>query len=263
MAMPASPSVERRPGFVRKQYEFAAHIRDPEKQPRPADVEDRRMAIYRNLFYNNVEGFVSGGFPVLRKLYDDADWHRMVRDFFARHRSHTPYFLEIAQEFLRYLEHDRDPQPEDPPFLGELAHYEWVELALSVSDEEPNWEAIDDKGDPMSGRPALSPLAWLLSYQYPVHEIGPEFIPDAPGEQPTYLMVYRDAGDEIGFMALNPVTARLIALIQEFPQETGEQQLGRIADELHHPNPELVIEGGKQIFVQMKHSDIVLGTYKE
>ena len=181
--MPASPSAEKRPGFVRKQYEFAAHIRNPKQHPRPADVEDRRMAIYRNLFYNNVEGFVSGGFPVLRKLYDDTDWHRMVRDFFARHRSHTPYFLEIAQEFLSYLEHERDPQPEDPPFLGELAHYEWVELALSISDEEPDWKSIDAKGDPMSGRPALSPLAWLLSYQYPVHEIGPELIPDAPGDE--------------------------------------------------------------------------------
>ena len=260
--MPVSPSSEDQPSFVRRQYEFSAHIRNPDKHPRPADVEDRRMAIYRNLFYNNIEGFVSGGFPVLRKLYEDAEWHRMVRDFFANHRSHTPFFVEIAQEFLHYLQDERIPQPEDPPFLTELAHYEWVELALSVSDESPDWEIIDAKGDPMSGRPALSPLAWLLSYQYPVHKIGPEFIPDTAGDQPTYLMVYRDAQDEVGFMELNPVTARLIALIQENPQQTGEQLLNSIAEALRHPNPELVIEGGRQIFLQLKNTDIVLGTYK-
>lgn len=260
--MSATPLSDKEPGFLRKQYEFAAHIRDPQRHPRPADIEDRRMAIYRDLFYNNVEGFVSSGFPVLYQLYDDASWHRMVREFFAHHRCHTPYFPEIAQEFLSYLRNERTPHPEDPPFLLELAHYEWVELALSVSDEEPDWQRIDIEGELLTGRPALSPLAWLLSYQYPVHEIGPDFIPDSPGDEPTYLMVYRDMQDEVGFLELNPVTARFIALIQERPQDTAEQLLCKIAEELQHPDPKLVIEGGRQILVQLKSSDIVLGTYK-
>lgn len=256
------PLSERGPGFLRKQYAFAAHIRDPQRYPCPEDVEDRRMAIYRELFYNNVEGFVSSGFPVLRKLYDESDWHSLVREFFAHHRSRTPYFLEIAQEFLTYLGNERAPRPSDPPFLLELAHYEWVELALSVSDETPDWQHIDVEGELLFGRPALSPLAWLLSYQYPVHKIGPDFLPDAPGDEPTYLMIYRDMGDEVGFLDLNPVTARLVALIQERPQDTAEQLLGSIAEELQHPNPQLVIQGGCQILMQLKNSDILLGTYK-
>ena len=56
---------------MQQQYEFAAHIRDPEHKPAPDDIEDRRMGIYRELFYNNVEGFLSNSFPVLRKLMDD------------------------------------------------------------------------------------------------------------------------------------------------------------------------------------------------
>ncbi len=51
--------------FIQQQYDFAAHIRNPEQNPAPAGIEDRRMGIYRELFYNNVEGFLSNGFPVL------------------------------------------------------------------------------------------------------------------------------------------------------------------------------------------------------
>jgi hypothetical protein len=67
--------MESLPEFTRRQYAFAAHIRDPEHQPAPDDIEDRRMQIYRELFYNNVEGFLSGTFPVLRKIHSDGDWH--------------------------------------------------------------------------------------------------------------------------------------------------------------------------------------------
>lgn len=38
------------PLFKKTQYEFAAHIRDPQLNPKPADVEARRMNIYTDLF---------------------------------------------------------------------------------------------------------------------------------------------------------------------------------------------------------------------
>ena len=108
------------PEFIRRQYEFAAHIRDPGHAPAPADIEDRRMGIYRELFYNNVESFLSGTFPVLRNIHDDDSWHALVREFFARHRSRTPLFLEIPREFLNWLEHGHNARPEELPFLYEL-----------------------------------------------------------------------------------------------------------------------------------------------
>ncbi|MBA2411006.1 MAG: putative DNA-binding domain-containing protein [Gammaproteobacteria bacterium] len=248
------------PEFQRAQFAFTAHVRDPEVNARPQDIEDRRMAIYRNLFYNNIQGFIASGFPVLRQLYNDADWHRMTRDFFAHHRSHTPYFLEISQEFLKYLREERAPQPEDPPFIKELAHYEWVELALSVAEDEPDRSIIDPDGDLLEGRPVLSPLAWLLSYQYPVHRIGPDFRPEAPAEQPTWLLVHRDAQDKLGFTEINPVTARLVALLEESPEKTGRELLTQIAKELSHPQPEVVRQGGAQTLTQLYKAGVVLGT---
>ncbi|MCK5383157.1 MAG: putative DNA-binding domain-containing protein, partial [Gammaproteobacteria bacterium] len=170
--------METSPEFIRRQYEFAAHIRDPDHQPAPAEIEDRRMAIYRELFYNNVESFLSGTFPVLRTLYKDPDWHLLVRDYFSNHRAQTPLFLEIPREFLSWLENERTAQADDLPFLYELAHYEWVELALSISEESLDRGDVNSEGNLLTGIPVLSPLAWHLSYRFPVHKIGPDFMPD-------------------------------------------------------------------------------------
>lgn len=221
------------------------------------------MQIYRDLLYNNLAGFIEGGFPVLRRLYADRDWHRMVRDFFARHRCQTPYFLEIAQEFLTYLESEREAQAEDPPFLSELAHYEWVELALSVDDTEDDISGIDQNGDLLDGAPVVSSLAWVLAYSYPVHRIGPEFRPTQPSPQPHYLLVYRDRSDEVQFLELNPVTARLIDLSREDRGETGLQLLEAIARELGYSNPDAVIQGGAETLSALRDHGVILGTRRK
>ncbi|MEA3277053.1 MAG: putative DNA-binding domain-containing protein [Pseudomonadota bacterium] len=251
------------PAFIRRQYEFAAHIRDPAHRQRPADVEDRRMAIYRELFYNNLESLLAANFPVLRKLLADEHWHGMVRDFFVKHRCETPLFLEIGQEFLDYLQNEHESEPRDPPFLIELAHYEWVELALSVSNESADPDGADPNGDLMADVPVLSPLAWNLSYRFPVHRIGPDFLPDQPGEEPTHLVVYRSRQDEVEFLVINAVTQRLLQLLQENPDWTGHETVKRIAQELKHPRPAQVMEAGHQLLNDLHARNIVLGTRRQ
>ncbi len=248
------------PSFQQTQYEFTAHLRDPENNPAPEGVEDRRLGIYRDLLYNNIEGFLSGGFPVIRSIYSDENWHHMVRDFFAHHKSHSPYFLEISQEFLTYLQDERKPHAEDPPGLLELAHYEWVELALSVSDEVIDMTNIESNGDLLTAHPVLSPVAWALAYQFPVHQMGPDNLPEQAGEQPNYLVVYRNRNDEVKFMEINPVTARLIHLLQEDETLSGQQALQQIAQEMNHPNPDIVMQGGLSALQELQEYGIILGT---
>ena len=143
--------------------------------------------------------------------------------------------------------------------MRELAHYEWVELALSVAESDAS-QYINEDGNLLDSAPALSSLAWPLSYQYPVHRISPEFQPAEADDQPTYLLVYRDADDEVGFLELNPVSARLFSLIQEYPGKTGRSLLEQIAAELHHPDPAQVIAGGQGILNEWRQRGIVLGT---
>lgn len=245
--------------FQELQFGFTGNIRDPEGAPAPPDIEERRMEIYRDLLYQNVQNFLAGTFPVLRNICTDERWHELMRDYFRDHHAHTPLFPKMPQEFLHYLEHGRARRPGDFPFLLELAHYEWVELALSIDARDIDRTGIDRHGDLLEGIPVLSPLAWPLAYRFPVQRIRPDFLPDAAPDQPTYLVVYRDEADKVGFLELNPVAARLTELIQEESGRPGRALLQQIATELQHPDPAVVISGGLEILEEMRARDVVLG----
>lgn len=247
------------PDFRDIQYAFARHIRDPDNHPAPVDAEDRRMAIYRELFFNNLRNLISQTFPVLRKLHSQEKWEGFIRQFMVRHEAHTPYFLEIPKEFLDFLQNEYEADENDYPFLIELAHYEWVELALSVSDEANDGEHFNADGDLLDGIPVKSRLAWLFAYQYPVHRISAEYRPDKPDEQPTFLAICRKADDDMDFMELNPVTARLLEMIGDNDERTGRQLLRDLAAEIGFADVDKFIEHGIDAMQQMREAEIILG----
>ena len=86
------------------QRDFAACIRQPEREELPPGVAARRMAVYRELFFNNVEGLLASNFPVIRALYAPPQWQALVAQFLRSHRAQTPLFPEIGREFLRWLQ---------------------------------------------------------------------------------------------------------------------------------------------------------------
>lgn len=246
--------------FQAVQLAFAAHLRDPTVNPPPSDIEDRRVAIYRDLIYNNIESFLSGGFPVLRSLMSDDSWHQLVRGFVRDHRCHTPYFLEISQEFLLHLREGKACIPEGLPFILELAHYEWVELALDVSpevlpeglsEELPEQENDADQGlSLLDANLQISPLAWRLSYSYPIHKISLDYQPLEAPAQPTSLVVYRGPDEKIHFFESNAVTMRLLQLLED-SQRNARQALEQVALELQHPEPEVLVTMGENIIQQL------------
>ncbi len=249
------------PETLKKQlYEFAAHIRDPENIPAPANIEDRRIGIYRDLFFNNIQGFLSNTFPVLKSLYDEDSWVELVRSFYALHRCQSPYFLEISREFLDYLQSEHRMREVDPPFLFELAHYEWIELALSISQQEPDMEQIDVESSLLNGHPVMSPLALLLTYAWPVHQIKPEFQPEQPAEHPVCIIVYRDSDDEVQFTEINLVTAKLLQQLEMDKDASSADVLNEIAAELGHANPQTILQSGLEILQSLKQKGIILGT---
>lgn len=255
-----APARDRTPGFIATQLAFAAHIRDPAHRPAPPDVEDRRMAIYRDLFFANVSGLLETGFPVLRKILGEGRWKAMVRDFLARHRCSTPLFPELGQELLDYLAHERTGNEDDPPFMLELAHYEWVELAVGTSEDEAEPALADPHGDLLAGVPVISPVAWNLSYRFPVHRIGPDYQPAEPAPEPTHLIVYRNPSDGVEFMCINAVTQRLLQLLQQDPSRTGAAALETIAAELGRPSPETVLAAGRTLLEDLRVRHVILGT---
>jgi hypothetical protein len=252
------------PVFQQHQLAFTATIRSPEQNPTPDGIEERRMNIYRELVYNNIEDLLANFFPVLKLITPHSRWHEIVGSFIASHKSKTPIFMKLAEEFVIYLQTGFCPQSDDPVFLVELAHYEWVEISLSVATGEPDWDRINRHDDFTSGAPYLSPFTWPLHYQYPVHRIGPNNLPTRPAT--THLLVYRDTTDEVRFMEINAVTARLLQAIkinaQSETKANGVQLLQKVATDLQHPNPDAVISGGLQTMHEWFKRDVLLGTYK-
>jgi len=119
------------------QRRFAAHLRDPAHAPAPEGIEDGAWRSIANCSSTTSPACLAGTFPVLHAILGAERWQRLVRDFYRLHRCHTPLFLEIPREFLDYLGDEREAAEDDPPFLYELAHYEWVELALAIDGR--NW----------------------------------------------------------------------------------------------------------------------------
>lgn len=246
------------------QMAFAGHLRNPGEVPPPDGIEDRRMEIYRGLFFRNIRSFMSGAYPVLKSLFDDADWDQLIREFFIEHRCQTPMFPELSREFLRYLQETRGEREGDYPFMLELAHYEWVERGVRIEVTEIDSVPADPNGDLLNESPVLSPLAWPLSYQYPVHKICTRYIPTEPPAEPTHLLVYRRRDDKVKFMQINAVSRMLLDLMQS-NQESGSGTSGRdmlrsIAKTIGRPDPDELAEVGKHLLTQWRDKDIVLGT---
>ena len=250
-----------RPGFQEKQYAFAAHIRDPEHAPAPGDIEDRRMAIYRGLFFNNIRNLLSNMFPVLKKLHSKDKWAAIIRQFMQQHRAATPYFLRLPQEFIDFLQDEYEAGDDDFPFLLELAHYEYAELSLSISEDVNDLTGVDPDGDLLANTPVKSVLTWVNAYQYPVHRISSDYQPQAPGEQPTYLAVYRRSNDKVGFLELNPMTAGLLDAIANNDDElNGEMLLRALAKETNYSDVDAFIDHGVVALEEMRQLEILTGT---
>ena len=147
----------------------------------------------------------------------------MVRDFIHSHQSHSPYFLQISEEFLGYLKDERQVQASDSAFMLELAHYEWVELALDVStvkipEEQPEvvsggtsealseetQENYPDNAKVLDNIPLVKPDPCRFLYQFPVHRIGLQFQPQEAGPNPIALIVYRNRDLQVHLMESNP-----------------------------------------------------------
>jgi len=243
------------PEFQRYQLAFTAHIRDPEAHPRPAGVEARRMKIYNELLYNNIEGFLLACFPVLRKVLGARKWAKLVREFFSTHRSRTPYFRQIPDEFIQFLQNEWTPPEGMPPYLLALAHYEWIELVLSVSNRSVD-RAIDAEGDLVEGVPLLNPVLASLRYDWPVQRIAPRRKVQ-PAE--TWLLVFRDADDQVQFSGINAFTARLLTLL-EAGTSSGRAALEQIAAESRHPDPALMLRAGGALLDDLRARGAILGT---
>lgn len=198
--------------FSTVQQSFIDYIKEPSR-PLPIGTETRRMKVYRELFFNNIDGFISSGFPVLKSLYSQKAWLALVQDFFVNHDCQSPIFIDIAQEFVIFLQSEYELKEQDPKFLLELAHYEYMELVVSVAKDNPS--QINISGSVGSECLCLSDTAKVLQYSYDVEHISEDYQPELPTPTPQFFCLYRDSDDEVVFLRLNPLAAQVLGYLSQ------------------------------------------------
>lgn len=240
--------------LAQQQAIFAAHLRDPEHTTAPPAAPDR-IAVYRELFFNNVRDLLAGNFPILRGIFGEAGWNALIRDFYREHYCTTPLFPELGREFLAWL----DTRPAQPPFLHELAHYEWIELALALDETDLSRIDADTAGDLLASAPIVSPLAWPLVYRFDVQRLCAQYQPHEPPASPTYLLIRRDADDAIHFHQIDALThALLLALHDNTEHANGAELIERLI--ANQPDTATLHEHAIARLRELRERDAILGT---
>lgn len=239
-----------------QQQALTRYLRDPDQQTPPPEMNVARVNVYRDLVFNNLSQLLSGTFPVLIRIIGDQRWRTLVRGFLRDYRAQTPKFGEIAEEFVDYLSAAPAVLANFPPFVLELAHYEWVEMVLQQSDAMPL--PFTDATLLLERPLQVSALACPLAYTWPVQLLGPDHQPSSPPAQPTLLLVRREADFAVKFSELSPLAWRLLQRIGELPQLTGREQLQGLAQEAEQFADALFMDNGLALLQQM-HEDGAIG----
>lgn len=244
--------------LFQQQNTLGRYLRDPDNCAPPAGMDVARAQVYRELIFNNLSMLLSGTFPVLIKILGDEHWRSLVRIFLRDYRAHTPKFGEIAREFVEFLAAGPQALSEGawPPFMVELAHYEWIEMALQQSDAEPL--PVSDVALILERPLHVSPLAWPLAYGWPVQSVGPDYRPDVMPAQPTLLLVRRVEDWSVKFSELSPLAWRLLQRIVAFPRLNGREQLEGLAVEAGTAGSQDFMDNGAALLRQM-HGEGVVG----
>lgn len=242
--------------FIETQKAFVSAIKQPDGFSTQNEDQARRMAIYQSLFFNNVDGFVSSAFPVLKSLYSDSQWQSLIKTFFASHHCRSPYFAEISKEFVEFLDGEYELTEQDPPFIKELAHYEWLELDVSIRKSNQTSTPYTLQSLPQSV--TVSELATVVSYTYPVHQIQSDYQPDSPLDERVYFVVYRDEDDDVQFMQVNALTAFLLSHIESSADATIEVLLNASLEVMPGVSHEVVSQGLEQTLLGLLHAGILL-----
>lgn len=248
--------------FQRYQHAFTQYLRAPETSPRPEKVPTTRMAIYTKMVFNNIDSHLSACFPIAKNQLGIRKWQKLIRAFITHHRATTPIFRHIPQEFLDYVRTMDPILLELPPFLADLLHYEWIDLAIATADVNIEWHNIATAGDLIYGNPILNPTLELLQYSYPVHKISTRNKYRKIPATVTQLLGFRDSHHQVHFMEINPMTMQLLALL-ETKTMTGEMALKKMAQT--HPEilKETIQKFGSETLEVLRNVGAILGTMNE
>ncbi|MBL6987094.1 MAG: putative DNA-binding domain-containing protein [Methylobacter sp.] len=242
--------------FQSVQRQFLAHLRNPEQQPLPAGFAKQGADIYIDLLYNKFNDSLTACFPVTYAVLGESAWQRLLGDFIAEHRCLSPYYRQIPDEFMLYLQNERRAI-DDLPFLPELAHFEWIELVLSITEADAVVAETLLDTHILDAVLVFAPVMKLLYYVWPVQQINRTYQPDEPSSIATHILGFRDTADQVQFISLNSATASLLMHLQN--GHTATQVLQELGKDLKTSELSNLMLFGKNILADLHRQGVIIG----
>ncbi len=240
------------------QRSFAAYIRSPDKYPLPTGLNSQRMGVYTELLLNNIQDLLTRTFPITCSILNPTEWHGFIREFYAAHICQTPYFREIAAEFVQWFKEyfKQSSVKSRYPFLLELVHYEWITIPLLLDETEIEWPDLTKElaSDYPHKVLRFNPVMLLQAYQYPVHIIRNTYLPLEI--KYTYLLILRNRQYKVDFIELNAITAHLVQLLQS--GLTLQQSVLKLSTEIQYIDQTQLLEYGLQLIRQLRSEDCIV-----
>lgn len=187
----------------------------------------------------NILAFLENAFPELHKAMPKAEWLTLASDFFQHYPIKTPIVHEVADLYVDYLHQHSEKK------WFELAHYEWVEVALYFDITDLKEIKAYQPTDFTQAIPLISPLAYLLHYEI---------------YNPGFYIAYRNYAHDVFYEPINLFSAKLFELLKSNAGFTSEASLKKLAMETKHPNPTELLTNGLDLIQQWHQKNIILGS---
>ena len=179
------------------QHRFAQAIREG----KAADgLPQDRLNVYIRLIRNNIHSFIDRCYTETQQYLDSGEWGRLKEGFIRDARAQTPYFQEIAGEFLQYCQ--SLPLSDD---LLALMDFEHTQLLAEVAQTDSQASPADS--DDLAY--TLSPAAFVRRYHYDVT--------DELQVAETAVLVWRDSEDDVMYQTLDDFDALLLETLAGTP----------------------------------------------
>lgn len=185
--------------LAQTQQEFVQAIR--EKNATGYDA--RRLNVYVRLVRNNTFGFIEKCFTETPAHLNPQDWDNAKEDFVKNGKAHSPYFQDIAGEFLQFCQQNKIF---DNAILA-LMQFEFDQLQAEVSTFQVPAQ-FDITEDSLM---KCSEVCFIK--EYPVDFLSTEFSQIL--EQPSKTIIWRNAQFEVYYQMLTELDHFLLTLLQE------------------------------------------------
>ena len=179
------------------QHRFAQAIREGEA----ADgLPQERLNVYIRLIRNNIHSFIDRCYTKTPQYLDSEEWGRLKEGFIRDARAQTPYFQEIAGEFLQYCQ--SLPLSDD---LLALMDFEHTQLLAEVAQTDSQASPADS--DDLAY--TLSPASFVRRYHCDVTD-ELQVVENA-------VLVWRDSEDDVMYQTLDDFDALLLETLADTP----------------------------------------------